>query len=96
MSVSHFAAAQAQCSPRCRATLGILAPHEHLELDAERELGREGVIDDGVVDHSSRMMNERSRATVLVRLGALLREQRSNAVGELGTKSCLEPTTILL
>ncbi len=95
MSVSHFAAARAKCSPRCRATLGILAPDEHVELDAERELGREGVVHDGV-DHSSRMMNERSRATVLVRLGALLREQRSNAVGELGTKRCLEPTTILL
>jgi hypothetical protein len=39
MSVSHFAAARAKCSPRCRATLGILAPGEHLELDAEREVG---------------------------------------------------------
>ena len=31
--------------------LGVLAPDEHLELDAEREVGREGVIDDGVDDH---------------------------------------------
>jgi hypothetical protein len=31
-------------------SLGVLAPDEHLELDAEREVGREGVVDDGVDD----------------------------------------------
>ena len=30
--------------------LGVLAAHEHLELDAEREVGREGVVNDGVHD----------------------------------------------
>ena len=34
--------------------LRILAPDEHLELDAEREVRREGVIDDGVEDHGDR------------------------------------------
>ena len=41
-------------------------------------------------------MNERSSATVLVRLAPFLREQRSDAVGELRTERCLEPATILL
>ena len=35
-------------------------------------------------------------ATVLVRLAPFLREQRSDAVGELRTERCLEPTTIVL
>ena len=35
--------------------LGVLAPDEHLELDAEREVGREGVVDDGVDDHADTM-----------------------------------------
>ena len=30
--------------------LGVLATDEHLELHAEREVGREGVVDDGVDD----------------------------------------------
>ena len=34
-------------------TLGVLATDEHLKLDAEREVAREGVIDDGLDDHGS-------------------------------------------
>ena len=32
-------------------SLGVLAPDQHLELDAEREVGREGIIDDCEDDH---------------------------------------------
>ena len=54
--------------PQLRRDLGIVAAHlldeplsvlaadEHLELDAEREVGREGVVDDGVDDHADTMM----------------------------------------
>jgi hypothetical protein len=31
--------------------LRVLAPDKHLELDAEREVGRERVVYDGVDDH---------------------------------------------
>jgi hypothetical protein len=30
-------------------TLGVLAADKHFEFDAEREVGRDGVIEDGVV-----------------------------------------------
>ena len=36
------------------------------------------------------MMNERSSATVLVRVALFLREQRRDAVGELHAECCLE------
>ena len=42
------------------------------------------------------MLNERSSATVLVRLALFLRKQRSDAVGELRAERCLEPATISL
>ena len=48
-------------------TLGVLAPDECLQLDSEREVGREGVIDDRVNGHDARRI--RVSAVSLQRLG---------------------------
>ena len=41
-------------------TLCVLAADEHLELDTEREVGREGIVDDGVDDHDRTMTRSNS------------------------------------
>ena len=51
--------------------LRVLAPDEHLELDAEREVGREGVVNDGVDDHGGNEDLDRLERWALIGLGQL-------------------------